>query len=307
MKGSTPRKNSVRKNSHSGVSKARRAVLFINLVNKHARNLADQIAEELVSYKFEVDTFPLRKKLHADFGSGCDIGISLGGDGTVLSAARVMSPLGVPVFPVNLGTFGFIAGIEPEEWWKVFEKWLAGEAPISRRIMLKISVVREGSEVYSECSLNDVVISASGIAKVINLRVSYSEPGRKEMMRLGRYRSDGLIVSTPTGSTAYSASAGGPIVDPELDALIINPICPFTLSNRPIVLPADETVLVEVEEEQRSGVLLTVDGQVTEKLKSGDKVFLRKAPYHCLLVASGRTDFYQTLRTKLGWAGGGKP
>ena len=285
--------------------KNHRVILFVNSVNKHARNLGDRIAKELVSLKFEVHTYSLKDEHKADIGAGYDIAISLGGDGTVLSASRAMSPLGVPIFPVNLGTFGFIAGIEPEEWRKVFEQWLAGKAPISRRLMLEICVKREGKEVYSGCGLNDIVISASGIAKVINLRVFYSEPGRKEILKLGRYRSDGLIVSTPTGSTAYSASAGGPIVDPELDALIINPICAFTLSNRPIVLPANEMVLVEVEEEQRSGVLLTVDGQVTEKLKSGDRVFLKKAPHPCLLVASGRTDFYETLRTKLGWAGGG--
>jgi NAD+ kinase len=289
------------------IEKTRRAMLFINNLNKKARDLSGQIVEELASLKFGVDTFSVREKPKA---AGYAVAISLGGDGTVLSVARAMSPLGVPIFPVNLGTFGFIAGIEPEGWRGVFEDWLAGKAPVSRRLMLEMNVEREGSIVYSGCGLNDVVISASGIAKVINLRVSYSEgrnPGapRKEMIGLGRYRSDGLIVSTPTGSTAYSAAAGGPIVDPELDALIINPICPFTLSNRPIVLPADETVLVEVEEEQRSGVLLTVDGQVTEKLKSGDRVFLKKAPHYSLLVASGRTNFYETLRTKLGWAGGG--
>ena len=279
----------------------------MNLFNKYARNLADQIAEELTFYKFKVDTFSLKDEHKTNVKTGYDIAISLGGDGTVLSAARAMSPMGVPVFPVNLGTFGFIAGIEPEEWRKVFEQWLDGKAPISMRLMLEMTVEREGKEIYSGCGLNDVVVSALGIAKVINLLVYYSAPGRREVMKLGRYRSDGLIVSTPTGSTAYSAAAGGPIMDPELDALVINPICAFTLSNRPIVLPAYETILVEVEEEQRSGVLLTVDGQVTEKLKSGDRVFLKKAPHHCLLVASGRTDFYETLRTKLGWAGGGKP
>jgi NAD+ kinase len=149
-----------------------------------------------------------------------------------------------------------------------------------------------------------VVIAASGIAKVISLRVSYSESDCDGFMKLGLYRCDGLIVSTPTGSTAHSVAAGGPILDPELEALILNPICPFTLSHRPMVLPARDTILVEVEEKQRSGVLLTVDGQVTEKLKSGDKVYIKKAPYQCLLIASGRTVFYQALRTKLAWAGG---
>jgi NAD+ kinase len=120
---------------------------------------------------------------------------------------------------------------------------------------------------------------------------------------MGRYHSDGLIVATPTGSTAYSVASGGPILEPEMDAIIINPICPFTLSNRPIVLPSRETVIVEVEEEQRSGVLLTVDGQVTEPLEPGDRIYLRQASFKALLVASGRLAFYNALRTKLAWSG----
>ncbi|GHU89345.1 hypothetical protein FACS189476_08130 [Spirochaetia bacterium] len=124
-----------------------------------------------------------------------------------------------------------------------------------------------------------------------------------EYIRLGQYRSDGLIVATPTGSTAYSVAAGGPILEPEMEAIIINPICPFTLSNRPIVLPSKETVIVEVEKEQRSGVLLTMDGQVTQALEPGDRIFLREAPYQALLVASGRIAFYKALRTKLSWSG----
>jgi NAD+ kinase len=208
-----------------------------------------------------------------------------------------MAPLGVPVFPVNLGTLGFIAAIHPEEWLEVFENWMERKARLSRRLMLDTVVKRGEKEVLRGSCLNDVVISASGIAKIIRLRVSSGD------MPLGEYRSDGLIVATPTGSTAYSVAAGGPILDPELEALIINPICPFTLSHRPMVLPAGETVVVEVEAEQRSGVLLTVDGQVTEPLEPGDKIYIAKAPLPALLVASGRDSFYQALRTKLSWMG----
>ena len=286
-----------------------RVILFINPKKKHTRDLGEEIKKELLSRNITVDTFLLKDKSGNTAGTNYDVAMCLGGDGTVLFAARTMSPLGVPIFPVNLGTFGFIAGIQPQEWQEVFGRWLnlhqAGKkAPVSQRLMLEISVERDGLEVFRGCCLNDVVISASGIAKIINLRVLYSETGMRGFMKLGQYRSDGLIVSTPTGSTAYSAAAGGPIVDPELEAMILNPICPFTFSSRPLVLPAGETVLVEVMEEQRSGVLLTVDGQVTEKLKSGDNIYLKKAPYYCLLVASSRTGFYETLRTKFVWAGG---
>jgi len=294
--------------------KISRAILFINRKKKLARELGDAIQKELASFDISSDIFCFKGKPDFATRSGYDVAISLGGDGTVLFAARTISPLGVPIFPVNLGTFGFIAGVQPSRWQQDFRQWLGGELHVSRRLMLELAVERCGNEVLRGCCLNDLVISASGIAKTINLRASYCESssfagGKKNSkpgsaLKLGFYRSDGLIVSTPTGSTAYSVAAGGPIVDPEMEAVILNPICPFTLSHRPMVLPADETLLVEVEKEQRSGVLLTVDGQVTEKLKNGDRIYIKKAPFNCLLIASGRTGFYETLRTKLVWAGG---
>jgi NAD+ kinase len=168
--------------------------------------------------------------------------------------------------------------------------------------MLEIRVERQGRIVARSSCLNDVVISASGIAKLIRLQVVSETPG--DRIRIGHFRSDGLIVATPTGATAYSAAAGGPILDPEIEAVIINPICPFTLSNRPMVVPAHGTIIVEVEEEQRSGVLLTVDGQITEPLEPKDRIVIQKAPYQALLIASDREVFYRVLRSKLNWSGG---
>jgi NAD+ kinase len=218
-----------------------------------------------------------------------------------------MAPLGVPIIPVNLGTLGFIAAVHPGEWKDTFEKWRQGKAAVSRRFMLDVSVERGGGRLALGPCLNDTVISASGIAKIIRLNVESELPAivgeNSEFIRLGQYRSDGLIVATPTGSTAYSVASGGPILEPEMEAIIINPICAFTLSNRPIVLPPRETVIVEVEREQRSGVLLTIDGQVTQTLEPGDRICLREAPYQAQLVASGRIAFYRALRTKLSWSG----
>jgi NAD+ kinase len=231
---------------------------------------------------------------------GLDLVFSLGGDGTVLYTARLVSPRRIPIIPVNLGTFGFIAAVHSSEWETVFLRRLEGKAAVSRRLMLSIQVERGGSMVFQGACLNDAVISASGIAKIIKLDL-FSE---SEELDLGNYLSDGLILATPTGSTAYSVAAGGPILDPELEALIVNPICPFTLSNRPLVLPATETLIVKLEQEQRSGVLLTVDGQETAKLLPGDRIHICKAPYTADLIASGREAFYRALRTKLNWAGG---
>ena len=286
--------------------KLKRVIMFVNIKKKDARSIGEDIKKELDKLKIKLDTFSSKGKPDFHTEAGYDLAISLGGDGTVLAAARAMSPLEVPIFPVNLGTFGFIAAIQPEEWKEKLESWIHGKIPLSKRLMLEISVERGGQEVLKGCCLNDVVISSSGIAKIINLRVSYYDPGLKKILNLGSYRSDGLIVATPTGSTAYSAASGGPIVDPELNAIILNPICPFILSSRPMLLPSEEIIQVEVEREQQSRVVLTVDGQVTEKLKGDDKVFLKKAPYHCLLVDSGREGFYKTLGTKLLWTAGGE-
>jgi NAD+ kinase len=286
------------------VAEIRRALLFVNSHKAEAPSLVEELCAELGRLGIETSSY-------ADGGSPetpLDLAFCLGGDGTVLFAARTIAPLGAPIFPINIGTLGFIAVVHPLEWREVFEGWRRGRIGISRRLMLDITVDRRGANVITTHCLNDAVISASGIAKIICLDVSMGGGAAAgfagETMDLGRYRSDGLIVATPTGSTAYSVAAGGPILDPEIDAFIINPICPFTLSNRPVVVPARETIIAEVEAEQRSGVLLTVDGQQSFPLEPGDRVFIRKAPYEAKIIASGRQGFYRALRTKLNWSGG---
>lgn len=281
------------------MAEIKRALLFINLHKVNAQILADEIRKALGRRSIEILSCAFNGKPDFDVESGpYDMAFSLGGDGTVLYAARSMAPLGVPILPINLGTLGFIASVPPDEWALTFNLWMEGKIGTSRRLMLEVTVERESRIVARGSCLNDMVISASGIAKIIRLHVE------SEYMRLGKYRSDGLIVATPTGSTAYSVSAGGPILDPEMEALIINPICPFTLSNRPIVVPVREAVVVEVETEQRSGVLLTLDGQVTEPLEPGDRVYIKQAPFDARLIASDRILFYKALRTKLSWSGG---
>ncbi|GHV57800.1 NAD kinase [Spirochaetia bacterium] len=289
------------------MAKLNRALLFINLHKPDAKTLAEEIRIELEKWNFRSRFFTFDDKPEFERDGPYDAAFSLGGDGTVLYAARAMAPLEVPIIPVNLGTLGFIAAVHPGEWKETFENWRQGKAAVSRRFMLDVSVERRGSMHTLGPCLNDTVISASGIAKIIRLNVDSELPAapgeNAEYIRLGQYRSDGLIVATPTGSTAYSVAAGGPILEPEMEAIIINPICPFTLSNRPIVLPPRETVIVEVEKEQRSGVLLTIDGQVTQILEPGDRIYLRQAPYQAQLIASGRIAFYKALRTKLSWSG----
>jgi len=283
-----------------------KAILLVNPQKSHARKLGNEIYNELLSLNIDADIYSIKEKPLVPPDKKYSVAIVLGGDGTVLSAARAVSPFGIPVFPVNLGTFGFIAEIQPLEWRAVFDRWMAGEEAVSRRLMLNVSLERDGRRIFRECCLNDVIISSSGIAKIINLRLFYSEEKMKADLKLGSYRSDGLIIATPTGSTAYSASVGGPVVDPELEALILSPICPFMLTNRPLVLPAIGKVIVEVADEQQCGIILILDGQVKEKIKKGDRIFIEKAPYSCFLIASSRGGFYSALRKKLSWAGEGE-
>jgi NAD+ kinase len=207
------------------------------------------------------------------------------------------------VFPVDLVSQvsrGFLAGIPEEDWEGAFDRYCAGEENLSRRLMLEISLERDGREIFSAPALNDAVFSAQGIVRLIRLRVETGD----EALEIARYRSDGLIIATPTGSTAHSAAAGGPILDPEVEGVIITPICPAALSSRSVVLPSHLPISVEVEEDQRAGVLLTVDGQLSQSLQPRDRIRVRKAPFPALLLASDRRSFYRALQTKLSWSGG---
>ncbi|MDR2966208.1 MAG: NAD(+)/NADH kinase [Treponema sp.] len=274
----------------------RNAILFVNTHKENALNKAEQIKKELEKRSIKSTVFTFEGKPETPPEGEWDIAFSIGGDGTVLYTARCMSPLGVPILPVNLGAVGFIAGVL-DEWLDVFDRWEKGEISISRRCMLEVYVRRESKIESKNICLNDIVISASGIAKLINLEVNMNaETG---VTSLGCYRCDGLIVATPTGSTAYSMAAGGPILDPEMEAMILTPICPFSLSNRPFVLPSKNILVITVAQEQRSGVLLTVDGQDTYNLKNGDKIFIQQAANDAELIYSDRLNYYSALRTKI--------
>jgi NAD+ kinase len=289
--------------AETGFRTVKRVLLFVNALKTEAGNIAAQIREQLKSRNIETVSVSPENAACPDIAEPCDVAFTLGGDGTVLYAARAMAPLGVPIIPVNFGTLGFIAAVPPGEWALVLDKWMAGTAEVSPRLMLEVKVERRGKTVTRGACLNDAVISASGISKLIGFRTLLELLPARGFIRLGRFRADGLIAATPTGSTAYSMAAGGPILDPEMEALIINPVCPFTLSHRPLVLPARDTVIIEVEKEQRSGVLLTMDGQVTEPLEPGDRILLRQAPYQARLVFADRNAFYKALTTKLNWSG----
>jgi NAD+ kinase len=227
-----------------------------------------------------------------------DLAITLGGDGTVLFASRVLAEHDVPILPVNLGGFGFISEIGHDEWTAAYRAYVDGRIHAGKRLVLDVCVKRAGEIACRFRGLNDAVVSSDGISRMVRLSVHLGE------QFLGVYRADGVMVATPTGSTAYSAAAGGPILHPEMDAMILNPICPFTLSHRPIVLPPSEHPTIIVENAQRTKVALTVDGQSLTPLSEGDEVYVGAAQARAHIIRSDQRTFYEVLRTKLNWSGG---
>jgi NAD+ kinase len=216
----------------------------------------------------------------------------------VLYAARVAAPQGIAILPINLGSFGFIAEIGRTEWPLAIDAWIAGNLPVSERLMLVVEAWREGERLASFWAMNDATVTAQGIAKLIGFGI------RMGKSSLVRYRADGVIVATPTGSTAYNLAAGGPVLHPEMEAMIVNPVCPFTLSNRPLVVPAKEAVEITMEEGRRTGAMLTIDGQVTFTLRPGDMIRISGAPKKARIHVTQGFEFYELLRTKLAWSGG---
>ena len=219
--------------------------------------------------------------------------IVLGGDGTLLSMARAVGDLGVPILGVNLGGLGFLTATTLEEMLPALEALLAGGMAVEERMMLAVRVVRGGQPTGDYIALNDVVITKSAMSRIIDLAVSVD--GRHATA----YRADGLIISTPTGSTAYNLSAGGPILFPTMDAVVLTPIAPHTLSNRPIVLPGAQRIDVTLRVDQE--VMLTMDGQVGVPLRERDVVEVQKARARIRLLRFDQKDFFSVLRTKLKW------
>jgi len=312
-----------------GNKSCKKCILFVNLQKNDASALSCEIKSALENDGIEVTVFSFNKNPQTPPEGNWDVAFSLGGDGTVLFAARCLARgtlskethPEVPIIPINLGSLGFLAEVNKNDWLGVFNKWKNGEIIPSSRCMFSVTVERSSQRglrrdfktVMENFCLNDAVISCTGIAKLIKLNVHLTKndeqrTGNNDVSLdpgygLGAYRCDGLIISTPTGSTAYSMAAGGPILDPEMNAVIINPICPFALSNRPYVLTSKQTIVITVAEEQRSGVLLTIDGQDIFNLECDDRIIIKQSPYNAQLIHPGKFAYYSALKSKLFWSG----
>jgi NAD+ kinase len=226
--------------------------------------------------------------------SRCDLVIALGGDGTVLGVARELGERAVPILAVNLGHLGFLTQIHPDDVESELAAVLRGDCRIEERARLEVLSASGGREPRRDLVLNDAILNkGTALARMIELQV------RVEELLVATYRSDGLIFATPTGSTAYNLSAGGPLLHPTLPAMVLNPICPHTLTQRPLVLP--DAMQVEVRLLSTEAVTLTLDGQVGASLLPGDRVRVTRSAHPVRFVTSPAHNPFEILRTKLGW------
>lgn len=249
------------------------------------------LVSDILSYNGDKDTVRLSDTAY-------DLAVSIGGDGTFLHCAGLLVGSATPIFPINAGKLGFISEIGLDEWKNGLDRVFSGDCLISERSILEIIVVRNGHEVADLYGVNDAVIHSGIMARIVKLDLTL------DRVSLGQIRGDGLLIGTPMGSTAYSMAAGGPIVDPEMKALLLTPICPFSLSFRPLVLSGETTVSVTVASDQRTSIHLTVDGQRIFPLEAGDRIQIKRSENPVRVILSEKRNFYQVVRMKLGWSGG---
>ena len=258
------------------------------------------LAERCLKGRADLARRDLRERVENERVSAA-FGLVLGGDGAILAAARRVSRAGVPLLGVNLGKLGFLAEIGPDELAPTLDALmkrlpkLAPAAPVER-MMLRAEVHRNGRLIRRCSAVNDVVVSREAWSRIIEITLSIN--GEK----VNDFAADGLICSTPVGSTAHSLAAGGPIVSPGLGAMVITPISPHTLSNRPLVVDASSVIVLEVSARSVS-FAMTVDGQVLVKLRNGDRIRVQKNPWPLRLIKVSGRSFFETLRTKLSWEG----
>ena len=228
--------------------------------------------------------------------SQVDLLIVLGGDGTILRTVRFVSEYDIPIVGINLGEFGYLTEVNLNEMYSALDLIVQGQYQTEKRMMLDVTIKMEEETIRQQSILNDIVITRGNLSRILNLETTVNGG------YLTTFRADGIIISTPTGSTAYNLSAGGPIVFPEQDSFVVNPICPFTLTNRPIIIPDNAEIKVILWTKGR-GATLTLDGQLSYTMKSGDSIFIKKSLYVTNLVSSPHRDYMEILRTKLGWGG----
>jgi len=266
---------------------------LVSWLNERSITLAG--TPELERDRIELETgCPVNQFAREQLAANVDLILVLGGDGTMIATARMLADREVPVLGVNYGGLGYLAEFRIEELFQALESILSGNFRVDRRVMLSVELRRGDELVTSNRVLNDVVINKSALARIIEIDAYLNEHF------VNSFRADGLIISTPTGSTAYNLSAGGPVIFPSMNAVVITPICPFTLSNRPIVVPDDASIELRLKTDQEE-VTLTLDGQVGFSLKVDDRIVIRKSSVTFNLVQPSNRNYFDVLRDKLRW------
>jgi NAD+ kinase len=277
----------------------------IGIICKTGRNEPQEILQELLPLLRQkgceafVDAetaaaLNIKGFTRGEIASLAEIVLVLGGDGTMLSVSRLVAPKGIPILGINLGSLGFITEVNRDEIFSAVDKMLNDGCAIEERMMLSAAIHRNGKKIADYTVLNDVVINKGALARIIDLETNINS------RYVTTYKADGLIISTPTGSTAYSLSAGGPILYPTLDSIVVTPICSHTLTNRPIVVPGNSKIEIIIKSLSED-VFLTLDGQVGFSLRMDDVVEISKSPFKTKLLVPIERDYFQVLRTKLKW------
>jgi NAD+ kinase len=255
-----------------------------------AQVLLDEGTAELVrDHKLEVAS-------RQTIGKRCDLVVVVGGDGTLLNAARSLTDYDVSILGINRGRLGFLTDISPSQMGERLQEIMHGQFAAEDRLLLHTYIERDGEHISESTAFNDVVVHKWDVARMIEFR-TYINDKFVHLMR-----SDGLIVSTPTGSTAYALSGGGPILHPGIHAVVLVPICPHTMSNRPLVIDASSVIRIEVSDHTRSPAQITCDGQINLGLVSGDRVIIRKKDLPIRLIHPHDHNYFDVLRAKLRWS-----
>jgi NAD+ kinase len=280
----------------------------IGIIGKHGAANTGGVINELLNYfqqrqlavKLDSDSLadehPEREHVdRSGLGKSCDLIIVVGGDGTLLNAARSLVEYEVPLLGINLGRLGFLTDVAPSELQHTLDQILEGDYQEERRALLHARVMRDHVQINESVAFNDVVVHTCNVARMIEYETYING------QFINVTRSDGLIVATPTGSTAYALSGGGPIVHPSLEAIVLVPICPHTMSYRPIVVDAESRVEIVVSEDNQARAQCTCDGQIDLGLQNGDKVSIEKQPHPIRLIHPTNYNYYGILRAKLHW------
>ncbi len=276
--------------------------IFVKRHHQDAVKVAGEVAGWLAAHGIDILAEPslasalpgARSRPAAAIPDAADLLVVLGGDGTLLSVSRLVGDRSTPILGVNLGSLGFLTEVTRDEAIPVLERLAAGELEVSERLRLDVAIRRADAEVARYRVLNDLVINKGALARIIDMEAWVDDA------YLTTFKADGLIVATPTGSTAYNLAAGGPIISPALHCLVISPICPHMLTNRPIIVSDEAVIRIEVKSHDEE-VALTADGQMGMPLHGGDVVEIRRSAHPTVLVLSPTKDYFQILRTKLKW------